>query len=186
MLPLFFSFSVNCLIQHISYDLRNTAVFVDPGVAWSFHWTHLNQNLFDIDHRLDISFCIWIQKLSFLFCRQKVHITILTSFFLIDEIAEFCHKVIFINTLRSRQNGRHFPNDIFKCIFFSENVWISFKISLRFVPNGPINNIPALVQIMAWRRPGDKPLSEPMVVGLLTHIFVTRPQWVKLIVAWWH
>ena len=32
---------------------------------------------------------------------------------------------------------------------------------------------------MAWRRPGDKPLSEPMVVILLTHICVTRPQWVK-------
>ena len=42
-----------------------------------------------------------------------------------------------------------------------------------------MNNIPALVQIMAWRRPGDKPLSEPMMVSLLTHICVTRPQWVN-------
>ena len=32
---------------------------------------------------------------------------------------------------------------------------------------------------MAWRRPGDKLLSEPMMVNLLTHICVTRPQWVK-------
>ena len=32
---------------------------------------------------------------------------------------------------------------------------------------------------MAWRRLGDKPLSEPMMVKLLTHICVTRPQWVK-------
>ena len=37
---------------------------------------------------------------------------------------------------------------------------------MKFVPNGPINNIPALVQIMAWRRPGDKPLSEPMMISL--------------------
>ena len=44
---------------------------------------------------------------------------------------------------------------------------------------GPINSIPAMVQIMAWRRPGDKPLSEPMVVSLATHICVARPQWVK-------
>ena len=29
---------------------------------------------------------------------------------------------------------------------------------------------------MAWRRPGDKPLSEPMMVSLVTHICVTRPQ----------
>ena len=55
----------------------------------------------------------------------------------------------------------------------------SIKISMKFVPKGPINNIPALVQIMAWRRPGDEPLSEPMMVSILTHICVTRPQWVK-------
>ena len=81
-----------------------------------------------------------------------------------------------INTLRPRQNGRHFPDDIFKCIFFNENVLISIKISLKFVPKRQINNIPALVQIMAWRRSGDKPLSEAMMENLLTHICVTRPQ----------
>ena len=84
-----------------------------------------------------------------------------------------------INTLKPRQNGRHFADDIFKCIFLNENVWTSLKISLTFVPNVRINNIPALVQIMAWRRPGDKPLSEPMIVRLPTHICVTRPQWVN-------
>ena len=84
-----------------------------------------------------------------------------------------------INTLRPRQNGRLFADDTFKRIFLNENVGISIKISLKFVHKGPINNIPALVQIMAWRRPGDKPLSEPMVVRLPTHICITRPQWVK-------
>ena len=83
------------------------------------------------------------------------------------------------NTLRPRQNGRHFADDIFKCIFLNENVWIPIKISLKFVPKRRINNIPGLVQIMAWRRPGDKPLSEPMLVSLTTHICVTRPQWVN-------
>ena len=63
--------------------------------------------------------------------------------------------------------------------FVNDNAWISINISLKFVPRGPINNIPALVQIMAWRRPGDKLLSEPMMVRSLTHICVTRPQWVK-------
>ena len=86
---------------------------------------------------------------------------------------------ISFNTLRSRQNGRYFADDIFKCILLNENVWIPIKISLKFVPKGPINNNPALVQIMAWCRPGDKPLSEPMVVSLLTQICVTRPQWVN-------
>ena len=39
---------------------------------------------------------------------------------------------------------------ISKRIFLNENVWISIKISLKFVHQGPINDIPALVQIMAW------------------------------------
>ena len=65
-----------------------------------------------------------------------------------------------------------------KCIFFNENVYISIDISLRFVPQCQIYNIPALVQIMAWRLPDDKPLSEPMMASLLTHISVTRLQWV--------
>ena len=81
-----------------------------------------------------------------------------------------------VNTLRTRQNGRRFADDTFKRIFVNKNVRIFIEISLKFVPKVPINNIPALVQILAWRRSGDKPLSEPMMVSLLTHICVTRPQ----------
>ena len=33
------------------------------------------------------------------------------------------------------------PENVSKCIFFNENVWISIKISLRFVPKGSISNI---------------------------------------------
>ena len=85
-----------------------------------------------------------------------------------------------IDILRPKQNSRRFADDIFKCIFVNENVWISIKIPLRYVAKGLINNIPALVQIMAWRRPGDKPLSEPMMsTSLPTHICVTWSQWVN-------
>ena len=99
----------------------------------------------------------------------------------IREAAARCIRLEFsgFNTLRPRRNGQHFADDILKRIFFNENVWISIKISLKFVPKGPINNIPALVQIMVWRRSGDKPLSEPMMDSLPTHICVTRPQWVN-------
>ena len=83
------------------------------------------------------------------------------------------------DTLRPRQNGRRFEDDTFKCIFLNENVIISIKISLKFDCKGPMNNISSLVQIMALRRPGDKPLSEPMMASSLTHIGVTRPQWVN-------
>ena len=57
-----------------------------------------------------------------------------------------------------------FSDDIFKWIFFNENVSIVIKISLKFVPQGPIDNTAAVVQIMTWRCPGNKPLSEPMMV----------------------
>ena len=96
----------------------------------------------------------------------------------------FCKIVVadhlcLFNTLRPRQNGRLFADDTFKRIFLNENIRISIKIPLKFVPQGLINNIPSLVLIMAWRRLGDKPLSEPMMVRSLTHICVTRPQWVN-------
>ena len=83
------------------------------------------------------------------------------------------------NTLKPRQNGRHFPDDIFDCIFLNENVRISLAILLKFVPRVRIIYIPALVPIMAWRRPGDKPLSEPMMIILQTHMCVIRPQWMN-------
>ena len=44
-----------------------------------------------------------------------------------------------------------------------KNIWILIRISLKLVPKGPINNISALIQIMARRRPGNKPSSEPMM-----------------------
>ena len=80
-------------------------------------------------------------------------------------------------TLRPRQNGWHFAGDIFKCIFLNESVWILLNISPKFVPKGKINSITALVQIMAWQQPGDKPLSEP--IKFTDALCVTQPQWVK-------
>ena len=84
-----------------------------------------------------------------------------------------------LHTLRPRQNGHQFSDDIFKFIFLNENMKILIKISVKFVPNDPINNIPALVQVMAWHRPGNKRLSEPMMVSLQMHICITWPQWIN-------
>ena len=85
-------------------------------------------------------------------------------------------------TLRVRQHGRHFPDDIYRCIFLSENIWISIQISLKFVPKGPINNIPSLVQMMAWRPTGQATSHylNQWWPSLLLHICVTQPQWVKI------
>ena len=84
-------------------------------------------------------------------------------------------RINFMNTLRRRQNGRHFADDTLNRIFLNKNV----RISLKFVRKSPIDNIQALLQIMAWRRPGDKPLSEATMVSLKTHICVARPQCVN-------
>ena len=90
------------------------------------------------------------------------------------------HMHCILDTLRLWQNGRHFTDDIFKCFFLNETIWIMNNISMMFVPKGPINNIPSLAQIMAWCRPGGKPLIEPKMVSLLMHIHITWPQWVNL------
>ena len=106
-----------------------------------------------------------------------------SSIFIQENAFEYVVCKMLANLFRAlmcQQNGCHFADDIFKHMFINENVWIPIKISLKFVPKGPINNIPALVQIMAWRRAGNKPLSEPMMVSLPTHICVTQPQWVKV------
>ena len=71
-------------------------------------------------------------------------------------------KVVFmgptnINSSPIGQNGRHFADDVFGCIFMNGKSCISIKISLKFVPKSSIDNNPALVWIMAWHRIGDKP-----------------------------
>ena len=64
---------------------------------------------------------------------------------------------------------------------FIQYLTSTVQISLKFIPRGQINTFPSLVQIMVWRRPGDKPLSEPLLASLLTHTYITRPQWVQTI-----
>ena len=68
-----------------------------------------------------------------------------------------------MNSSSPPHNGRHFTDDIFKCIFMNEKFCISIQISLKFVPKGLINNKSALIQVKAWRWTGDKPLPESML-----------------------
>ena len=72
-----------------------------------------------------------------------------------------------------RQNGLLFADDIFRCIFVNDKFYILVKISLTFVLKGPIDNNPVMVQIMARRRIGIKPLSEPMpILSWFTDVYV--------------
>ena len=63
-----------------------------------------------------------------------------------------------INSPPAGQNGCHFADDS-----FNEKFCISIQISLRYIGKSPTDNKAALVQVMAWRWTGDKPLSEPML-----------------------
>ena len=69
-------------------------------------------------------------------------------------------KRLSVKTLKhGKQGDRHFADDILKCIFFNEEVWISIGFSHKLMSR--IDNKPALIHVIAWRRTGDKPLSEP-------------------------
>ena len=102
-------------------------------------------------------------------CRsvKRIQNLISTAKLTADWAPDHGHTIHKFATSRTEQNGRYFPDDIFKWIFLNGNISISIKISLKFVPRGPMNNIPALVQMLTWRRSGDKPLSEPMMARQL-------------------
>ena len=99
----------------------------------------------------------------------------------------FLYHFLYLNlTHWGRDKMAAFSQTTLSNAFSNENIRISTKYSLKFVPYGLINNILALVLIMARRRPGDKPLSEPMLVSSLTHICVTRSQWVNMCLSFQH
>ena len=103
----------------------------------------------------------------------------LTGFKIKAGMSAWDEYLVILEHIEAETNCSHFADNIFTCIFLNENVWVLLKISLKFVPKVQINNISALVQIMAWRWPSTKPESEPMMVNTMTHICVTRPQWIK-------
>ena len=75
-----------------------------------------------------------------------------------------------------------FADNIFKSIFLNKNGRILIQISLKFVPRSSNDNKSALVQVMAWRQTGDKPLSEQMLTQFTdayTCIWSSRGRWVN-------
>ena len=68
-----------------------------------------------------------------------------------------------VNSSILGQNGRHFAHDTFKCIIINEMFCVLNRISVKFIPKGLNYNKSTLVQVMAWCRPGDKPLPGQMM-----------------------
>ena len=94
------------------------------------------------------------------------------------------HESKYIKLTEAEAKWPQFSRRHFQMHFLEWKYINFFEISLKFVPRGPINNILALVKIMAWCRQSYKPLSESMMIILLTHICVTRPQWVNSKPLW--
>ena len=106
-------------------------------------------------------------------------------------------KLYVIIHLPPGQNGRHIADDLFKRIFWDQNIWFSNKISLKYFPWGVMNNMAALVHIMAWRPPGDIHYLNLCWLNSSTHICGTRGRWVIYVlfknagnsiqrtVSWW-
>ena len=106
---------------------------------------------------LYILICLWTEttyNLKPLFCTRNSNIS--------------------INASPPEQNGRHFADDIFRCIFVNEIHCISIKISLGSVPKSPIDNHPALVWIMAWHQIGANHYLNQCWPSSPTHICGTR------------
>ena len=173
----------SCLVVLILYCYCNYSSYGCYGIPVhkKLHW--LLENMFRLTTKkslmVRITGCLWGQGP---FDYMSVLVQVMSSYklpVLLNDAYICVARLEWVNSSSPGQNGCQFADDIFKFIYVIEEVCILIKISLNFVPMGPIDSKPALVQIMAWHRPGDKPLSEPMVVRLPTHICITRPIWVK-------
>ena len=81
-----------------------------------------------------------------------------------DQEGRCCLSVIGLNVVSELVlSPAILADDNSKCIFLNETDRIPIRISLKFVPRSPIDNKPVLLQVMAWRRTGDRPLPELML-----------------------
>ena len=85
----------------------------------------------------------------------------------------------FINSSPMDKMAAILADNKFKCIFLNENDRILIRISLKCVPMSPIDNKPVLVQVMAWRQKGDKPLPELMLIKFTDAYMQYWGRWVN-------
>ena len=143
------------VITHAQHDNSTRKVFIEFSVIrlWAV-WhnvgidvcaglSHCNQPVHVV-----CSYCVWImQMFTGLFKPPDWFNDVMGLWLNVEESLVVCN----LHTLRPRQNVRLSTDDIFTCIFLNENMWILINISLKFVSMRPINNLPTLVQKMAWR-----------------------------------
>ena len=90
--------------------------------------------------------------------------TSIAVYYLMSQLKSDLNKPLCVNSCPpGKKMAAILADDIFKCIFLSQKFCIVTRITLTLVPNGPIDNKWALVQVMAWRQTSDKPLPGPMM-----------------------
>ena len=113
-----------------------------------------------------IAYDVKSQMMLWIFEAPQVRQVIMQMFALITCLpSNSTHLIdqVVINSSPPGQNGHHFEENISRGIFMNEHLCILIRISLMFVPQGPIDNKSVLVQVMAWHQTGDKPVPEPML-----------------------
>ena len=138
-------------MMHTLIAQSNTA-----AIPLLMHWSYCNLAL---NHRY---LCQWTGPSLV----QRVACHLLTTKPLPEPMLTYCQLDYYeqLTYLPLGQNGCHFPDDIFKCIFVKEKFNILIRTSLKFVPKGPIDTKWAFLQVMVWRWMGNKPLPEPMLI----------------------
>ena len=130
------------------YTLRNYNAMIPQNDGATSFWPNYDVHVSTGSVlMLTILFIAWVSfavasTCSYLWLMNGEYFQFILSTWLCD-ISSCNFHLHWFNALSPRRNGQHFANDIFRRILFNENVWISIKISLKFVPVVPINNIPA-------------------------------------------
>ena len=161
----FNSFFVLRVVQEYRLHVVYTNVSMDDVMQFFLEWWFVGVTRWDypiITHiTCFMKFIPWTNG-DYL-CNRKIFLIL---FFLGSRIPFIIRRSYANRTVNSSwpgQNGHHFADEILRCIFVNGKACIVIKTSLKSVRKGPIDNNSALVQIMAWRRIGDKPLFEPML-----------------------
>ena len=137
----------------------------------------------------------WLRDIT---CQYRVPTSVITRDFPLDGISMFlterynngpdtivvCIIIVIINascclkTMRPRQDCRHFQDAIFKSFFVKENIWISIQILLKCVPGVKLTIFQHWFRKWLGAEQVARHYFNRCLYALLSHICVTRPQWV--------
>ena len=146
--------------------LKTLSVSVVPGLLWKIDYTIVMKMIAlpisNGDHFTQYLFTNETDWKELWYLTRVIIPGLITLFSMEEEVSSSFNT----NSSPPWQNGRHCADDVFKCIFMNEKFCILNRHSPKFVLKGLIKKKSVLVQVMAWRRVGDKPLTESKLIEL--------------------